>query len=212
MKLTLGRQNPTFSVVAVQLRADITYSKATVSVIIDERGLNKYARDYVNEIDQLTVLFGKGLITSQDATDQISQIAVQKLIGVDGYTADDDVELIIGFNRAFADSVGFNDAITSVAVDKFLFDAVTTVDQLIRSIGKPLADTQNVVDSTDIEYVDEKITVDTSLTNDLLASIGVGKLLTDAATAASSGSLRMTDYVDITYLAEDYVGSSRTFS
>lgn len=213
MKLVLDRQNPTFSVAAVQLRADITYSKATVSVVIDERGLNKYARDYVNEVDQLTVAFGKGLLTSQLVIDRISNILLTKAVLPDDLVAEDTLSMSIGYIRAFSSGSGTGDALTSFEIIKRLSDSVLAVEQIVsRSMGKPLQDTQGVIDSADIEYLDEKLTSDTGLTNDLLASIGVEKLLTDAAAAVSSGSLRMTDYVDITYLAEDYVGTSKTFS
>lgn len=291
MKLVLGRQNPTFSVAAVQLRADITYSKATVSVIIDERGLNKYARDYVNEVDQLTVAFGKGVLTYQNAIDQITQIAVTKLVQ-DDYSVSDAVSIMVGFARSYADSVSTSDTITSFGVVKGLIDQIASLDALAMSLTKQLADTVVVIDNADansgdgLEYTDvkpssdavgasdlavsaltklltdtvsitealqqvvTKLLTDTAiaveqaalelgrpvsdtttpsdlfdrvfdanltasdsfLTLDVLASIDVSKLLTDAANAVSSGSLRMTDYVDITYFAEDYVGSTRTFS
>ena len=367
MKLVLGRQNPTFSVAAVQLRADITYSKATVSVIIDERGLNKYARDYVNEVDKLTVAFGKGVLTYQNAIDQITQIAVTKLVQ-DDYSVSDAVSIMVGFARSYADSVSTSDTITSFGVVKGLIDQITSLDALAMSLTKQLADTVVVIDNADansgdgLEYTDikpssdavgasdlavsaltklladtvsltealqqivAKVLTDTTtaveqaflelgrpvsdavsssdmfdrvfaaartyadsvlqtevlaldntkpqsdiytatdtfnrvfnanlapsdsqgttdsarfdatkavadtyaasdvfdrifaanltasdsfLTLDVLASIDVSKLLTDAANAVSSGSLRMTDYADITYFAEDYVGSTRTFS
>ena len=291
MKLVLGRQNPTYSVAAVQLRADITYSKATVSVIIDERGLNKYARDYVNEVDQLTVAFGKGLLTYQDAVDAIVEVSLSKRFA-DSNSISDSVFISTGFIRAYADAVSNDDAITQLLVLKGLTDTLTTVETRVFDISKAIADSVIVIDNADansgdgLEYTDIKPSsdlvgaedlavavlekqladavslaetlqqelakalddsvsiaeqallalarpindevvasdafdrvflanlaqADSILTSDLLAGIGVEKLLTDAAAAVSSGSLRMTDYVDITYLAEDYVGTSTTFS
>lgn len=369
MKLVLGRQNPTFSVVAVQLRADITYSKATVSVIIDERGLNKYVRDYVNEIDQLTFAVGKGLQTAQQVQDAISSLGLTKP-AADSAWPDDELSISVGYIRAFletlatsdqllglqfskglfdtvtalesitglgietfyedfqliednadansgdgleyadvkpaADPVGTSDQATS-AIGKALQDAVTEIETLAAALSKPLSDavtnddllttavskplshaydavdtvtyvfdavravidlvttaevqllsidkpqsdTYEAVDvltrvyvsyrdyadsASSTEYIAsvavEKLLTeaiiaaeslslvfdavrtfaDSTLTTDLLASIGIEKLLTDAANAVSSGSLRMTDYADITYFAEDYVGSTRTFS
>lgn len=292
MKLVLGRQNPTFTVAAVQLRSDVTYSKATVSVVIDERGLNKYARDYINEIDQLTVAFGKGLITTQQVADAITTIGLTKPV-YDPAFPEDEISLSVGFIRAFADAVSQSDVILGFDVTKNLFDTVTaleqitgfgvttfyedfqpiydnadansgdgleyadvkpaadpvgTEDQATSSVGKLLQDsvseletlafafskpledvgtaldvlaaslTKPLVDSVSateaIAYVFDAVRVyaDSTLTLDELASIGVEKLLTDAYAATSSGSLRMTDYVDMTYLAEDYVGTSTTFS
>lgn len=291
MKLVLGRQNPTFSVVAVQLRADITYSKATVSVIIDERGLNKYARDYVNEVDQLTVAFGKGLLTYQNVADAITDFDISKQVS-DTLSTTEVVIRSIGFNRSYSDDFTISDGVDTLGVGKNLIHQITALDALARAITKVLADSVVVVDNADansgdgLEYTDvkpssdlvgasdlavtalnkaladavaltellqqvvEKLLTDdvgtaeqvafgferplsddytasdlfdrvfdanlaqsdSILTLDALASIGVEKLLTDAISAVSAGSLRMTDYVDITYLAEDYVGTSTTFS
>lgn len=290
MKLVLGRQNPTFSVVAVQLRADITYSKATVSVIIDERGLNKYARDYVNEIDQITIAASKLLETSQSVDDSTSY-ALSKAVS-DTLSTTEVVTRYIGYNREYSDSYDVSDAVETFGVGKNLTHQIAALDTLTRALEKLLADTVVVVDNADansgdgLEYTDvkpssdlvgasdlavadlvkiledavamtellrqvvEKALADTVgvaeqaslavgrpisdsvaaselfdrvfnanlaqsdsiLTLDALASIGVEKLLTDAISAVSAGSLRMTDYVDITYLAEDYVGTSTTFS
>jgi hypothetical protein len=367
MKLVLGRQNPTFSVVAVQLRADITYSKATVSVIIDERGLNKYARDYINEADELYFALTKGLITYQDAIDIISQIALFKQV-VDDYVVSDLVSVMVGYVRSYAHNVTISDQINSFDIAKRLLETIVSLDALAYSLSKSLSDTVIVIDNADansgdgLEYTEVKpssdsadvedlavssmfkplqdvisltemlqqtvqkiladaasaveqaylalskpltdslLTVDivdrvfdaartyldsvsqtevlaldntkpqtdtyaatdtfnrvfsaylasadsqgttdlarfdasklvsenataidlldrvfsanltasdSALTLDVLASIDVSKLLTDAANAVSSGSLRMTDYADITYFAEGYVGSTRTFS
>lgn len=292
MKLVLGRQNPTFSVRAVQLRADITYSKATVSVIIDERGLNKYARDYVSEVDLLTFAIGKGLIDLPSAIDALTGIVVAKPV-VDTASPEDLVDLSVGFVRTYIETMSTADALLGFGIVKELADSVTAIESITGfDITTLYEDFQPILDNADansgdgIEYTDVKPSADTAAVNDLatadvikvlteavavveaiqlavenlltdqvalaeqlslvlgipladvstatdviayvfdaarsfadstltadqLASIGVEKLLTDAASAVSSGSLRMTDYADITYFAEDYVGTSATFS
>lgn len=291
MKLVLGRQNPTFSVVAVQLRADITYSKATVSVIIDERGLNKYARDYVNEVDQITIAASKLLETSQSVVDELTGYTLDKAV-LDTVSTTEVVTRSIGFSRSYSDDCTISDSVDTLGVGKKLSHQIAALDTLTRALEKLLADTVVVVDNADtnsgdgLEYADVKPSSDlvgasdlavaelvkiledavaltellhqvvkkaladdvgtadqvafaveqplsddytasdlfdrvfdanlaksdSILTLDALASIGVEKLLTDAISAVSAGSLRMTDYVDITYLAEDYVGTSTTFS
>lgn len=217
MKLVLGRQNPTFSVVAVQLRADITYSKATVSVIIDERGLNKYARDYINPVDLATIDVAKALSDNVNTTEAFTFFST-KLLAEDP-TVTDDVLLATGFNRDYVDTFGYSDAITQKATIKWLLDSISAQDSIVsRGITAQYFDIQTLYDNADansgdgLEYVDVKPATDSTLTSDQLASIDSSKALTDSASAASSGILRMTDYVDITYLAEDYVGSSRTIS
>lgn len=291
MKLVLGRQNPTFSVVAVQLRADITYSKATVSVIIDERGLNKYARDYVNEVDQITIAASKLLETSQSVVDELTGYTLDKAV-LDTVSTTEVVTRSIGFSRSYSDDCTISDSVDTLGVGKKLSHQIAALDTLTRALEKLLADRVVVVDNADtnsgdgLEYTDVKPSSDlvgasdlavaelvkiledavaltellhqvvkktladdvgtadqvafaveqplsddytasdlfdrvfdanlaksdSILTLDALASIGVEKLLTDAISAVSAGSLRMTDYVDITYLAEDYVGTSTTFS
>lgn len=325
MKLVLGRQNPTFSVTVTQLRVNITYSKATVSVVIDDRGLNKYARDYVNELDRITIAIDKGLVTSQDVVDSIAELALQKQFA-DDYSTDDSVFVSAGFVRDYEELVAHGDAISELLVVKDLIDTASAShvpsndyvwvtdyvdsyyfdgdyvsgspasflahDTKILIVKKALIDSVTVIDNADansgdgLEYTDIKPSSDdigvtdsanstfgkqlvdnigtadvfeqafakpltdsvligelstlamdiaksdslslsdtfsrvfnanltqsdSFLTNDTLASIGVAKLLTDAISAVSAGSLRMTSYVDITYLAEDYVGTSITFS
>lgn len=367
MKLVLGRQNPTYAVSAVQLRADATYAKASVLVIIDERGLNKYVRDYINEVDELTFAFGKSLVDYPEAADAITSVVLAKPF-TDTYEAPDAVSLMIGFNRAFADAVGNSDGITGLTAVKLLLEELAVADEFALDLAKELEDSVTVVDNADansgdgLEYTEVKPSsdnvgtsdtatadvqkkladtvalaeavravleklladvvtaseeaklvfglaladaysvadafdrvfeairafsdgastseslafdsekaladstlatevlsrvftalrdvsdtqavddsyvlgsakaisdsqavddffarvfganrdvADSILTSDVLASIGIEKLLTDAANAVSSGSLRMTDYADITYFAEDYVGATRTFS
>jgi hypothetical protein len=43
------------------------------------------------------------------------------------------------------------------------------------------------------------------------AAIAAGKALIDSTSASDAGILISQDYCDITYFAEDYVGTSRTF-
>ena len=290
MKLVLGRQNPTYSVAAVQLRADITYSKATVSVIIDERGLNKYARDYINEVDALFFAVSKLLQTAQTTDDDLRYELAKPFS--DNASAPDTIARYVGYNREFSDTYASADALVGFAVVKPLIDQIAALDALTTTLVKQLSDTVVVIDNADansgdgLEYTDVKpssdlvgatdlavatlvkqladavsltdalqqvvtkvladaatateqaflelgrpladsatatdvldrvfaanrTASDSALTSDVLASIDVSKLLTDAASAVSSGSLRMTDYADITYFAEDYVGSTRTFS
>lgn len=291
MKLVLGRQNPTFSVAAVQLRADITYSKATVSVIIDERGLNKYARDYVSEIDHLTFVIGKGLIDYPEATETLTFDAIKAI--AEYPEAVESLDRVVSYIRGYSDAVPVPDVLLGKILEKALDDTVTALEQLksfavtsyhseiqpiydnadansgdgleyvdvkpssdlvgsadltVASMGKVLADSVSALEAfvfvatkviselvTTLEQVSlatESTVVDTyvandafsrvfvaniaqtdsTLTSDQLASIGVEKLLTESMNTASLGSLRMTDYVDITYLAEDYVGASTTFS
>ena len=291
MKLLQQQVRPVVELTYINPQLDVLYLNPVVAVTIDERGLNKYARDSVEEIDLATIAFGKALQTPAFPVDAL-QFALSKALTDVGY-AEDEILLSIGFIRDFAETITLSelvtkgvtkpvsdtqpavDAITSTEITKLLEDEATmfdiasindgdgleysfgkTVSDTIDaptdtstlSVGKGLSETLNPTDalsSLDVSKLLEEIAsvseaaaldftkvvadsssvadlfdyifdadrtfADTSSGADAITALSVSKALTEAAAGADAGSLRMTDYADITYFAEDYVGSSRTF-
>jgi hypothetical protein len=293
MKLVQSQITPIIALTYINPALNIIYLNPVASVIIDERGLNKYARDDVNEVDLLSIAFGKFIEDSQSTVDQVIFGIGKNIINDPAYT-EDLLSLSIGFNRLFADSYSTSDQILSFAISKKLSDAFVTSDLISGMVmSKALTDVAITVDIADInagdglEYafgkgindtpinasdayytlvekgltesstlsdainrlVIDKVLSDASISNDTLTSditkpltdsytstdlldrvfdsirdftetltsadsinsFAIGKALNESAGSTEAGSLRMTDYADITYFAEDYVGSSRTF-
>jgi|APGre2960657404_1045060.scaffolds.fasta_scaffold72271_2 hypothetical protein len=79
---------------------------------------------------------------------------------------------------------------TVIAVEKTLTETPTAADTAFRDFIKGLAETPTATDS---------------------AVIAAGKALIDSTSASDAGTVISQGYCDITYFAEDYVGTSRTF-
>jgi hypothetical protein len=110
--------------------------------------------------------------------------------------------------RSFSDS--FSVADTAVRrVGKNLSDTATAADAATRSITKGFADTAALAD-TSVRSVG-KLPTDTASLLDVVA-LAPRLVIIDQPVASDSGSLRMQDYCDFSYFAEDYVGVSRAFT
>lgn len=101
---------------------------------------------------------------------------------------------------------------------KGLTETKVTTEDLDFDISKVLADTVDATDDFDGEASAEDDQTMSFITgrSEVLSTSDVflqefNKGLTEAKTAADSGSLRMTDYCDVNYFAADYVGTSLTF-
>lgn len=291
MKLLQTQLTPVIELTYVNPLLDVFYLNPVVAVSIDERGLNKYARDSVTEIDLATIAFGKALQTPAFPVDALA-FSLSKALTDVGY-AEDEILLSIGYIRDFPETITLSelvtqgiakpvsdtqltvDAITSAVITKLLEDEATMfdvasindgdgleysfgksvsdtldapTDTSTLSVGKGLSETLNPTDDINsleisklleetasvledaaldfTKVADDSSAVsdvfnyifdadrtfaDTSSGADAITTLSVSKALTEAAAGADAGSLRMTDYADITYFAEDYVGSSRTF-
>jgi hypothetical protein len=106
-----------------------------------------------------------------------------------------------GFSKAINEGVGVTDDINGVLPgDDQTFSFFKAIDQQAQVA----------------ETLERRVEYKRSFTNDASASssdvVLFGKILANAASAATNGSLRMQSYTeDMTYFAEDYVGTSQTF-
>jgi hypothetical protein len=112
------------------------------------------------------------------------------------------------FPKTFSDSLSAADTVVR-QVGKNPSDTATVADAATRSIIKGFADTAALAD-TSVRYVG-KLPVDTASLLDVVA-LAPRLVIIDQPVASDSGSLRMQDYCDISYFAEDYVGVSRAFT
>jgi hypothetical protein len=88
-------------------------------------------------------------------------------------------------------------------------DTVTTADAKTVDFSKVVADLANLADAAVRDF--SKAASDTASLTDAVALVSRLGII-DQPTASDSGSLRMQDYCDFTYFAEDYVGESRVFT
>ena len=140
-----------------------------------------------------------------------------------GYTI---VSIELSFTKPLSESVAAVDTLFALNMLIGPTDAVSMVDSIVftrilafadaadvlsvseLSATKPFADQYTVADFPNVvpnkRIVDGAGAVDTVV---IAANLGI----VDAASIADSGSIRMQDYCDFTYFAEDYVGEARTF-
>lgn len=116
---------------------------------------------------------------------------------------------------------------TSVVFSKALQDVASPVDSIALGTHKPLADNFSVSDAAiravslaKSDLVQTNDTTSFSFAASRTDSVAVldsaalepFKALADPVIAASAGSLLSQDYCEAFYFAEDYVGTSRTFT
>lgn len=113
------------------------------------------------------------------------------------------------FVKALSEAVSQSEVVEK-AVTKALEETLTTPETFAYDIYKYFAgaDDVSVSDATAID-VSKPLAHSVSLTD--VSVIDFVKGLTESLTAGDSGLLFATDYADISYFAEDFVGTSRTF-
>lgn len=144
---------------------------------------------------------------SATSSDSAPTFAVQPAFS-ESVSASSSAELVASLIRAFSDSILSEDATLFTASPLFA-DTSSSSDELV-FVGSTL-----LGDSTGAS--DALVTAVSSVLGDTLSSLSDASTLTIAPAYASSASASDTglwsiqDYVDYTYLAQDYVGGSGTF-
>lgn len=133
-----------------------------------------------------SIVFGKVLADVTVVTDVLAFFFPRSVS--DSFSAADSVSRQVGKNPSDA-AVAADAATRSVA--KSFTDTSGVADASVRSIGKSLADTASLLD---------------------VVALAPRLAIIDQPVASDSGSLRMQDYCDFSYFAEDYVGVSRAFT
>lgn len=131
MKLELSRVQIRATVGYVSVKAVPTYVKATAFVYLDDRGLNKYARDYIDPLDVLKYAIDKLLQDEVIPADAMAR-AVGKLLESSTGTSDA-TSLAVGFIRQYSEIASVTDA-PYIRTEKGLEDSHTPQDQ-ITSLG-----------------------------------------------------------------------------
>ena len=119
----------------------------------------------------------------------------------------EEINIVTGFNRDFADSAGTTDN-TSRFTSKVLTNAFGVTD------NKNVLTSKHIYDIPVVSDVLAKSTISARSDSALLGdanTFALNKLLQDLTSTADAGSLRNQGYADFTFFEEDYVGASRTF-
>lgn len=145
--------------------------------------------------------------------------------GVVDAAAVSDVAVVIP-DKGLTDSFGLADSVARTA-SKTQDESLTSADSQIRLTDKVLSEFP--LSAIDLKTFSlDRVSVDSASLSDVMAlslardvsdtfgqtdltTKSTNKAPTDTGTTSDSGSLRKTDYTDITYFAEDYVGSSLNF-
>ena len=196
--------------------------KLLTKVIVDLLGVTDDFYGVANVDDDQIIVFGKSLldmpVTSDQANKSFSRtgvasaaVATDSAAVTTGKTLADVLSksdiLVRDVGKSLADSANTADSET-LAVSKTLADSAVFSDFLVTSTAKALQDTALL---SDLAAKNLSRNRSDSVTIVEVSSREPGKGLSDSAATSESGLLRKTDYADITYFAEDYVGSSLTF-
>lgn len=200
----------------------------SVSLSEDFTKLLTYIRSFANSIGVSDAVAVDSL---KRIADQVSLVDVDTLDfskGIsDGVAMSDDADIDFDLQK-YVMNMAFVADTQSKAFTKALTDTATPADALSYLLERPLADSFALTDLATL--VNELVKADSILTSDALArdfaktvtadsisgidtvSLEPSKAVSDTATPEDAGSLLSQGYCDITYFAEDYVGSSRSFT
>jgi hypothetical protein len=179
-------------------------------------GINKTLNDTVYATDDVD-----GIVTDDDQIIQFVKVLSEVV------TPTETLVIANGFNREFVESAVSGD----VAAKTFIKNLIDTVnvtdvadvsnakvenpsdgssvsDQAVIGFGKALTESPTAADAAFVEFMKGLADVPTATDS---AVIEAGKALIDSTSASDAGTLISQGYCDITYFAEDYVGTSRTF-
>lgn len=167
---------------------------------------SKYVDDAAGTTDSRITNFGKRPSDAAAVGDSVDSFSVTKVLSETTTTTD---STVVDFSKVISDTSGVADS-KEISISKALSDSAGAVDSSVNSLNKNVSDTAGTTDSNVIEF--NKRPSNTASASDSVIYRSVSKAVSEAAVVSSSGSLRMQDYtVDMSYFAEDYVGSSRAF-
>lgn len=199
----------------------ISFSEVVVTVLIFIRNF----ADSINVPDALAIDYLKQLADQVSLSDS-DTLDFSKGIS-DGVAMSDDADIDFDLQKYIMNMAFVADAETK-SFSKSLYDIATLVDLFSYEFNKPLADSFSLTESTSL--IQELLKSESIIITDALAkefaktvtadsinstdavSLEPSKAMSDTATIDDAGSLLSQGYCDITYFAEDYVGSSRSFT
>jgi hypothetical protein len=111
------------------------------------------------------------------------------------------------YGKALTDTSNLSDALVRQYF-KLFTDSASSTDARVFAIAKSLSDNVTSADAA-AKSISRALTESTVLSDNVVR--GANKGLTDTGTTSDSGNFRKTDYTDVNYFAQDYVGISVNF-
>ena len=236
LRRVMGKPFSDSSTITEQLAKDITkpQSDAFSASDLPSLGVSKPQSDSSSVSETSNRQIGKGLSDSVGVTDDIdgeaSILDDQEIdffkVRRDTASVSESFARTVTYNRAFTESNSIAD-LPTVNLHKFLSDSVVISDDTsfervldkdntagvteltVFAFGKSLSDSGQI--SEQKAFSVGKVLSDSGIASESQVK-STGKVESDTATIGSSGSLISQGYCDFTYFAEDYVGTSRTFT
>ena len=196
--------------------------------------VDKVASDSAQASDATTTSFNKTISDTAYATDDVNGVAADDDQVIQVVKVLSEIVLpnetfarTVGYSREFLDSAvsadvaaktfiknltdtvnASDDAQVSNAKIELPTDGSNVTDQAVIGFGKGLTELPTAADAAFKGFI--KGLTETPTATDS-AVIVAGKALIDSTSASDAGTVISQGYCDITYFAEDYVGTSRTF-
>jgi hypothetical protein len=176
-----------------------------------------------NVDDDQTIFMTKTVVDTAATSELLGKTFVRPGV-IDSAAVSDAAAVSAG--KSLTDSIGFADIVAHEA-NKALDDAAISIDSQTRLTDKVLSEfplsaadlktfslarvsIDSVSSSDEAMRSVERVASDTFGQTDS-STKETSKSLADASATSDSGSLRKTDYADITYFSEDYVGTTLNF-
>jgi len=196
--------------------ASVTFKKAIAKIEFGVFLIFKFITDNIGTTETVSKSTSKALSDSQDITDNVSN-NLQK-IKTDTFAATDVVSTETG--KVLSDSGSLTDSIDTFAIGKGLSETPVTSEDRSTAFHKFINEAFYATDDLDGEATAQddqemtfvKVRTDLGFVTDVISILlNQVRLLADSSTVSDSGSLRSQGYVSFDYMAEDFVGASRTF-
>ena len=164
--------------------------------------------DNYNIGDELfEMAYGKVLAESASATDNIDTGVVYQRAFSNTANATDVLQ--VGHERTFADSTSNTD-VFALTYFRNVTETISVTDTDIKQINKGESETLNPSDALNSINTSKGITETETVTESLVNALN--KPATDSANAIDTGIGSVQDFVDPSYLGEDYVGTGWNFT
>jgi len=196
-----------------------TYSKAGIGFLSALQGYFLLVLDEVDSastFDDTVVSFFKSLSDRSEAADDAVR-TFYKSLADEGYTSD---AQIFTFAKSLSDTAVIPEQI-SKAFQKGYDDPAYFGDEHFHSYQKILSEIigvtddidgeSSVLDDQEIQFFKVRVNV-ANATDTLDLTMAFNRTFTHTASSTDAGSIRNQGYADFTFFAEDYVGTSRTFT
>ena len=167
------------------------------------------ADNYCLGDEQFDYSLGKGITDSVSLSDSIATGASYNRTFTDGASVTDVLE--VGHTRDFTDTLTVTQAFVLHAQHSKT-EAVSISDVNTIQLNKGVSETLSSSDALDSINTSKELTNSVADISDLAAKALSKPAVADSATATDTGIGSIQDYVEPTYLSEDYVGQGWTFT